>query len=61
KKDSGTTFNFYGFDDNQDGNLDRIEIRGFVRTPRPITAIAFHRTITQEDSDFSSYNDRMNH
>lgn len=52
RRDSSHVANLYGFSDNGNGSIDRIEIRGTIPGFRGGAIIAYHRTVTPSDSDF---------
>ena len=54
-----STGHLYGYDDNQDGTLDRIERAGLIPFKTGTPAFRIRATYLSTDSEFSWYNERL--
>ena len=59
KEDPSLVANLYGFDDDGNGEIDRIEIRGTIPGYKSGAIMAYHRTVKSSDSDFLLQNKRL--
>ncbi len=59
KANVGSTENIYGYDDNRDGNIDRIEKFGIIPSRVGLPIMRIRQTYTLENSEFNFQNKRL--